>query len=138
MGNEAKDQMPIQLSWVVPEKLIHQQLLENITTEEAIQRAEDALQMMSASTAATVHILSDLTYTTHIPMSLRFLTEAVRPLAQHPKMGYVIVLGNQSAIMSAVAVTVSQLSRTRYKSVHSIEEAVTYLRLVDTEMQPNP
>lgn len=84
---------------------------------------------------APVHCIIDAAGLSGYPRNLKALRSGTSISANHPKMGWVLLIGFENAMLGFLATTISQLLGLKFKQVRSLAEARDVLRRIDDRLK---
>lgn len=122
--------MPYSVQWQEPNRVIHHIVTGNFTVEEAAKANDELRTMFETSTESIVHIIADITELTHFPTQLGQVRN-VGSYLNHPKMGWLILVGSMGPLLNFVISVMTQVARIQYRRADDLDGALVALMKVD-------
>jgi hypothetical protein len=128
--------MPSQLSWIIPKRVILIELSGETNDDEILEGDREICDMMDAGdpNAALIHqimVFGEVSYTP----KLKTLTKMQSP--NHPRNGWMIVVGMSNPLLRMIGELASQIMRRRARQKPTIKAALEFLYEMDATL-PDP
>jgi len=123
--------MPIKIGWLVENRISYYGYYGDVSVEELQQGQPIGQKMLSECEAPLLHTIQDNTHMTSFPSNAAFLVKITRALLSHPRMGWMVTVGIENQFIQKLAAFVAQISRTRYRTFNTLDEAIAFLAYVD-------
>jgi hypothetical protein len=125
--------MPFQSSWYVDKRVLYVELIGELTVEDL----KGIVQMYYAieETDGPLHSITDTSKMTKFPTNPAQLAGAFKGYKGNSTSGWSIILSN-NALANFAMVFVAKFSDARYKTAHSVEDAVQFLSEIDPTLVP--
>ena len=124
--------------WLIENHVFYNEYNKDVKAEELKEIASANLAYLDKSNAPVVHILINLENMGRLPLSIYQVKEASLATLHHPKMGWMVVYGNNESFVSFLTNMVVSLTKTRYKRFDGYEEAMKFLKSVDSTIPDFP
>lgn len=128
--------MPYTISWYEPRRIILIELVGVITTDDLEKITEESFAKVLESDQR-VHALVDQTNLKSAPMNLRSMKQFVSPNHADNQGMTVFVATDTNPVVRFLATTVFQIFGWEYRIAKTLDEAITILQKVDTELKIN-
>lgn len=119
--------------WYIPGKIIYTRFDGDLTEDDLEALTQQLMQMM-APYPRFVHVINDLRNLGAYPRSLGKINATVRQLFEMPQYGWLCVIGVNDPLTNFISSTIAKVMRVRYKTVETVEEALTFLQQSDAEI----
>lgn len=123
--------MPYVIDWHVENHIIYARHWGKATKEDLRSFILDIHRFASQSDKVLVHTISDTSEVTE-NLTLKDTLEVVREVGAHPRIGWSITIGEKNIIEKFISSVARQLFKIRQRSFDSFEEAVAFLKEMDT------
>ena len=123
--------MPYSVNWYIENEIIYMHYSGKTTAEELRESLLTMLKMIKESSRQLVHVLTDVGDVTQ-PISPKDSLDVIREVGTDQKMGWNIVLREQSVIMKIGIAFGSSIFKTRTRAFDTLEEAEIFLAEKDT------
>ncbi len=127
--------MPIQLQWLVQDRVIFGEYSGVITADEFRQAMSQTMTMIESSTMPLVHVIVDNTHVDEYPKSIPVLHDATKDLFSHPRYGWLLVYGQTDRLSSFFLQVITSLFKVRFRMMQSRADAVAFLQHVDVSIE---
>lgn len=125
--------MPHELSWIIPKRVILVEITNPANDQEIPEFDQRVCQMLDEGDpeAALIHQILVFGDGVSTP-SMKALSSMSSP--RHPRNGWVIMVGVGSPMVPMVTSIVSQIFKIRTRTLDTPEEALVFLREVDSTL----
>ena len=125
--------MGIEMQWYVPQKIVHGDIIGDISLEDIQNSSRELQEMFAQSDSPLVHVLSNESQVGSLPISLNMLSEAA-DFMRHPQMGWMITYGTDNRMAKFMLSMISGIARVRHRRFATLEESLEFLVSVDTTL----
>ena len=119
--------------WLVENKIIITDFVGDVTLDELKSNAMMVAKLLDESTSPLVHLLTNETDLISLPISIKQLSES-SPFMEHPRMGWMIMYGNEDRLSKFKAAIVTGITKTRHRRFLTLEESLEFLVSVDKSL----
>ncbi len=124
--------MPINVYWLLEHRVSYMQFEGAVTLDELREAITVWIDMLDASPdALLVHSVQDVGNITSFPSHLKVVKDVVTPAHEHPRMGWVVTVNLNDAIIRFLVTMVEKLTRSRQRFVDTPDDALAFLNQVD-------
>lgn len=123
--------MPYSVDWYIEDEIIYLYYEGESTADELRESLLTMIDMIKKSPRQWVHVLTDVGDVTQ-PVSPKISLDVIRDVGTDQKMGWNIVLREQSVMMKIGIAFGSSIFKTRTRTFDTIEEAEAFLAEKDT------
>jgi hypothetical protein len=129
-------EMPFEFDWLVPQNVSICRFYDNITVEELIESNKKGLEFGKLVPAPSYyHSVIDAIDAKRFPLSIKLLnTSAASSYRQLPNVGWVVIVSTNS-VVQMLGATVLRMTRNRYITVRSMDQAIAHLRKQDSTIR---
>jgi hypothetical protein len=124
--------VPFEIGWHQADRIVHLRFYGDVTIDE-IRDSSLSVKTHVEQGKPLVHTISDLSDVQHFPRNLLQISKATTKL-DNSVLGWTIVIG-ANPILAFIVTTISQLAGARLRMLPTMEEALTFLKSVDTTLQ---
>ena len=124
--------MSIHIKWHIQDKLLYLKPDSIIDFEILKSSMQDVLPYFEESHEPLVHLILDGRDVANEVKSLKNRVDAIRPVLQHPKCGWLIMIGQTNPIAKFLASTATQVFKARFRSFNTLEEGISFLEQATT------
>ena len=110
------------LEWFIEKRILYWHTPEILTMQHVVDLNEDAWHRLDQGTPL-VHFIINTEGTKKFPVSVAQFRSASKILA-HPNLGWVIIVSDNSVINFVASVVTQIVTKVRYRSVRSVEDAL--------------
>lgn len=122
--------MPHELSWLIEGEVIYNRNWGDGTLEETREIIREFREFLDQSDRPFIHFLIDNRDLTSSP-SLISSTKVVREEPPHPRAGWLVSVQVSNPILHFFTDVTMQLTKQRYRSFHTLPEAIAFLKEAD-------
>ena len=124
--------MPIDVYKVIDDKLIYMNFSGDMTLLELERMVTVLLEIIeSAEDTMCIHYIRDTGDVTDFPRNIPKVSKIIQQVRSNPKMGWTITVNIPNAFLKYLTTFIGKLTRSREKSVDTLDEALEFLRDVD-------
>lgn len=123
--------MPYRMGWYIENEVLYAYCATSLSIEEARSLLVDVNGYAARSDRSVVHAIFDLSTITK-PLSLSETARAIRGSMAHPRVGWMITVGEQDKLVKFSASVARQLLRIRQHSFPTLAEALAFLKAEDS------
>jgi hypothetical protein len=123
--------MPYSIRWYIEGEVIYIQNRLETSTQELHDLLMDINAYIAQSERPLVHVINDLSQVTK-PFSLVEIAQALKGIRPDPRMGWVIMVGEKDKLVKFISSIARQLLHVRQRSYETLEEALDFLRDIDS------
>jgi hypothetical protein len=124
------------MQWYVEHQVIFVKYWGEVTLDETRRQIEMNFFYNDQSTAPLVHAIIDLSGVTK-PLNMAEMAAALKGLKPHPRSGWMITVGEKDPVVRFLSSVARQLFKLRQRAFHTFEEAVEFLKGMDTTIDWN-
>ena len=122
--------MSIEISWHIQNKLTYLKIIGIIELDDMRSAMQQLPSYFDESDEQLVHNLLDVRFGENVVKSLKDRIEVIRPVLEHPKCGWVVLVGQTNPVANFLASTSAQIFKARFRSFKTAEEGVAFLEQV--------
>ena len=126
--------MPIDLSWLIPNRVISMHAYVDVTLDETRQANKQLITMLNDGTPL-VHVVINQNDLGNFPISVNEY-RAVLTVMTHESLGWVIAYGPTNPLADFIAVMVARLGRIKFRKFVLKNEAFQFLVRKDPSLKP--
>ncbi|GAB4344142.1 MAG: hypothetical protein Kow00117_22430 [Phototrophicales bacterium] len=115
--------MPVKISWQVNNRILLVTGFDEVTFED-LNPVNDLL--LATLKNDTVHLIVDRRLITKYPLNIIKLKNTLSSL-NHPNFGWLLVVDEQDAMRDFLIGIVTQLMRTPFRRMETLDDAITFL-----------
>ena len=123
--------MPYTMGWYIKNEVLFAQCGVSLSVEEAHNLLMDVNANTAQSNHPAVHAIFDLSKIEK-PLGLLETAQALRGATAHPRVGWMVTVGEQDKLVKFSSTVARQLLRARQRSFLTIEEAIAFLKDIDS------
>ena len=123
--------MPIEYSWLVKGRVVAMKSSGQLTAEDLKGEESIMTNYLEHATAPLLHIVADQTGLEKFP-DLKLMSSSKWP--KDPRVGWFVMYGLNNKVLSFVASVGAQLFRMRIRMVNTRQDALEFLRRVDSTL----
>lgn len=127
--------MPTNLSWFVENRMLRLNIIGSIEVDTMLTAMQEVSAKLDASNAVLLHLIIDVRHGENNVMNLKARVEAVRPVLEHPKCGWVVLVGQTNPVANFLSSTTAQVFKARFRSYKSAEDGIAFLRSVISDFE---
>lgn len=128
--------MTTTLSWLIENRIIYAHFSGIITLEELAEATQLGKEMINNATAdiPLIHGIVDNREVTEFPQSMFEVNGILGNFLKLQRLGWILYVTDMHPILKMMSSLVAQVSRTRYRSYATMDEALDFLAYVDTNL----
>lgn len=130
--------MPIETSWLLPDRVTYFKHSGVVTIEELAEAGERGIKMMESSPYPLIHTIQDGRDIKEFPNNVVRLSVAVRKANSHPKMGWMVTVNVGDPLLRYVVTMFVKITQQRQKFAASVPEALEFLNNADMTLPDLP
>lgn len=123
--------MPYKIDWYIENEIIYHYIYGDMTGDELKQNLADLMQTVESSPRPLVHVIADQGDVSH-GLSPKEMLAVLRSISLPDKLGWVILLRENSVLFKMSSAIATSLFKVRTRSFPDLEEAEAFLKAVDT------
>jgi hypothetical protein len=127
--------MPFELSWQIPQRVLHMRVWGEVTLHE-IMAQDAAIQKWLHDVAGPIHLIGDDSKVTRAPYAIQGLRLTLR-LLRNDKLGHVFTVGRSHPVAEFLTFTFFTGAGIQYQRVRTLEDALTKLSTLDPLVEQN-
>jgi hypothetical protein len=130
--------MPYQTSWYQEKRVIYIRVWGDVTIDEIHEMSEEQGQYLNQG-KPLVHSISDITHVQSFPNNLAQLRDSMQA-SRHPNVGWILIVGPTTPLKRFFTSMLTQIliPKARFRMFDKMEEAVNFLKDVDSTFVPDP
>jgi hypothetical protein len=125
--------MPYSMEWYIPGAIIFSNYSGYVTREEMRQSMIELTELMATTDRQIVHTISEVSEVTEA-LPLKQVMDVMREANYKPSNGWAITVGEKKPMVKFVSNLARQLLRMRTRTFDTMEEALAFLREVDSSI----
>lgn len=122
--------------WYIPNRVLYNLYGREVTLEELNRQSILDTQLADTSPMDKVHLIVDMRVVVTFPTRILAITDATKIMLRHRKMGWVLVLANNNALLRTLAKIVPQVFGIPVRVFSRIDEANAFLVRHDETIAP--
>jgi hypothetical protein len=127
--------MSFEVSWYLPKRIIHVQILAEIGLAQVTEMVELASKLMQEGTAP-VHVLLNDAKGGRPPISLKELQSRLE-MVRHPSVGWVVGIGEVDPVAKFLIPLLMKIVRLDYVRVMTLDDGLNFLSKQDRSLEIN-
>ena len=128
--NENFKIMPHHYEWLLPKRVIFCYVSGTQDMAEGRESLGKLMGHLDAGEAPT-HYVADLRDNQKLPTTNIREFQELASFVRHPNLGWIVVIGRGNPTINYVLSVVAKLTRVRYRSVDTPQEAIAFLSTID-------
>lgn len=135
MSTNETDQAGLYKStWIREGRIVVVDLI-GIYDERLVEKVNAHMCQLIEKGQAPVHIILDASRLTGYPRNIRVLKKASEPTANHPDLGWLLLVGFDNPVVKFFSTVLVQMFKLRFKQVGTVKEAVDTIERVDLSLK---
>ena len=127
--------MPVESRWLVPGKIIHTDLVGDLTIDDIRAGSKGVIALLDESDHRMVHIIGNESRMGSMPKSLNLFTEAVE-FMRHPRLGWFLMYPSTNHFAKFMGTMISSITRVNHQQFGTLKECLEMLARIDPTLPP--
>jgi len=128
--------MPATTEWYIEDRVLLSTVDVELIVDELIETNRIITQYI-VQHSNTIHLIIDVSQLKKFPTNIMPVRESTKAYLTSDSMGYLIIVGINNPILRLLTDVVAQLSKTNWKQVRTMKDAIKTLNDVDPDL-PTP
>lgn len=123
--------MPIEVSWLVPNRVIMARGYGMVTPEENAESDRQVIELLNTGTAP-IHVVMDVQAVEQFPLyQIDDEVKNVRRMTDHPALGWATICGTTNPMVRFMSSIVARLTGVRFRIFKTLDEGLDFLKEQD-------
>lgn len=126
--------MPVELSWLVEDKVTYSKFIGKVTMDELHMISDFGIELMEQSPNPIIHSIQDLSELQSIPMNIKDMISQARVAKPLPKVGWQIAYHIPNKPIEILGKLLNKILNMKYLIATDYAEALEVLQSLDTNL----